>query len=1232
MTTKQATSSGKKRKIVNVHSLDGDQHVVFVDVKSKFQEVFNQIAGHLSLRETEYFGLAFKKDSEYHFIILDEKIHKLAPKQWKSGSGEGVDSQGKPLINVWFRVQFYVDQVILLREKVTRHQYYLQLKDNVLHYNHLYNEEKCFQLAAYALQADHGNYIEEKHKDGYFSPANYFPTWMLERHGVEYLAKSTPVIHQDLHNMTRNEAELRYIRSSSLPPGAHNLHFYTVRKRKTDKTCNTWLAVCAKGVDVYEDDAGYKNHISTFLWRDIGKLYFDKKRFEIRSIQSAGGRRFMYYTDCDIKSKYLLNICRSTHIFQMAIQPKLMEIQHLDNEDQKRYRESYIYSDGRDRSYFHHYPSPSKSVSGSSSNNNQRFSVISDASSNTTSGIVSDRNAVSFDDGEEHSREIMIDCPPRGAVYGTPIQSRSKFHLLSSLHSFRPSRKGSKTSPGRIPHPLDLSKPDVTCGTSPSELSPTSSNGSWRARHSENAACLIGGPVPLPSPTTPTHEGSTLSNLRRSLGRKESFSKQILLSSTDRNTSGDSAVSLTGIFSGPDKMAPLSLPHGEMVGISASSSQGSPVSISGPPSGRLSSTGGSPNISLTLSHLKKRSGPSPPSSLSFTPPTPVRDPSPMLHGSRSFGRRQDLEGVDFYKFKSSPIETHPHYKPLSSPREIGEKMGALGLPRRGSIPLGDVGEHFKPLSSPSESSKPVKVLGSPRDAINEQLDKLQASPRGGIHDLRVVHDQNIDPLYTLPSSQSLQIPQSQGMSEASSMMVYSASEPYGLKSSDHKLPDHNSNLPLYGVGPIGQYNQQQQQLLLQHQLHQQQHQQNHPQPPPSTSKKASPITEHYLLALQSSPRLPEQLSSPRGRVPDRDHLTGHGGFSRVNEELLNEQYRQYQLQQQQYHQDMWQRKKEEEQVLQQHQQQLPMDSLASTDQNLPSYTRAKTAEGNKDKEENKENLHHEAVEEREEANPGDEVKEDTRASRKPSRHHPKGVLHPELKQILGQSQAISLPLITALCNDSSLMQASRSQSGSRSSYDTSTVRSTDSRLTRFSHDTDPRRWSSCCQAAGATDTMVSVQSSRPYSWHSEHFELDAQLALPPTDHLNLTSPPNPRAVKKHCGNILENVSNVPQKMIESDPGPSSPRMINTGQVSWWDFPHSAIGSEPGSTTSWADVIPYNFSSQLSNKHSGSMSGSSQQSNQSHQHMVPHKLSSGGHRDSDSSLAHKQMMKENIGIA
>ena len=79
---------------------------------------------------------------------------------------------------------------------------------------------------------------------------------------------------------------------------------------------------------------------------------------------------------------------------------------------------------------------------------------------------------------------------------------------------------------------------------------------------------------------------------------------------------------------------------------------------------------------------------------------------------------------------------------------------------------------------------------------------------------------------------------------------------------------------------------------------------------------------------------------------------------------------------------------------------------------------------------------------------GQEVGGETEAGR---------VLHPELKQILGQSHldhAISLPLITALCNDTSLVHTSRSHSGSRSSYDTSTIRSTESRLTRLSHDTD----------------------------------------------------------------------------------------------------------------------------------------------------------------------------------
>jgi hypothetical protein len=108
----------------------------------------------------------------------------------------GVDSKSKriystaPALLVYSQVKEVVCMIVpccfthwkktngCYREKVTRHQYYLQLKDNVLQYNHVYSEEKCFQQAAYALQADFGNFVLEKHNSGYFNPALYFPHWV----------------------------------------------------------------------------------------------------------------------------------------------------------------------------------------------------------------------------------------------------------------------------------------------------------------------------------------------------------------------------------------------------------------------------------------------------------------------------------------------------------------------------------------------------------------------------------------------------------------------------------------------------------------------------------------------------------------------------------------------------------------------------------------------------------------------------------------------------------------------------------------------------------------------------------------------------------------------------------------------------------------------------------------------------------------------------------------------
>ena len=64
-------------------------------------------------------------------------------------------------------------------DKVARHHYYLQMRENVVNYGlDTLNEERAFLLASISLQTDLGNYNQDKHVHNYFNPAHYFPSWV----------------------------------------------------------------------------------------------------------------------------------------------------------------------------------------------------------------------------------------------------------------------------------------------------------------------------------------------------------------------------------------------------------------------------------------------------------------------------------------------------------------------------------------------------------------------------------------------------------------------------------------------------------------------------------------------------------------------------------------------------------------------------------------------------------------------------------------------------------------------------------------------------------------------------------------------------------------------------------------------------------------------------------------------------------------------------------------------
>ncbi|XP_033333865.1 protein expanded [Megalopta genalis] len=395
-----------------VQALPGDPLYFVVEAKSRVKEVYAQtcmLLGQQGMRDCELFGLAILSDGEYLFVDPENKLSKYAPKNWRSSHTYGLDSSGRPAFVLYFRVRYYVDTPLLLSDETTRHHYYLQLRDNVvrhgggvesLHPHHPLHEPSIvtplLTLAGLALQADLGDYSEERHRPhagpvGYCKPTDYLPPHMcLESNVLAVLAAQ----HRDNRGLSREEAELQYIREAVLLEAPLNAHLYRLRRSKNEAgPGRILLAICARGVRVYAEEETPR----VFAWNNIGKLCFDRKKFEIRAVDQPD--KLTLYSGCDDKSKLLLGLCRDTHQFSMAIAPRVNEAKRREEEERKVLRDCYM------------YPARCKlSLTARGARGDQRISVISSTSSNTTSGIVSDR--VHSED-EPDTAPASTECLPR---------------------------------------------------------------------------------------------------------------------------------------------------------------------------------------------------------------------------------------------------------------------------------------------------------------------------------------------------------------------------------------------------------------------------------------------------------------------------------------------------------------------------------------------------------------------------------------------------------------------------------------------------------------------------------------------------------------------------------------------------------------------------------------------------------------------------------------------------
>ncbi|PAV79052.1 hypothetical protein WR25_15736 isoform B [Diploscapter pachys] len=260
-------------------------------------------------------------------------------------------------------------------------------------------------MASLALKVD-----RECDCSGDFRPEQYFPLWVINERGLEYVRKNMPAACEDLKDMKRHQAMIKFATEASRQPFALNCHLYGLRRHKMDTADNAVLAINARGIEMCDIGVqGERIPLRSLCWSRVTRLSFDRKKL---TIIGSDGTKMSLYAQSDSKTRYLLELCRAVH-------QTLLVMQHL---------------------YAGKAPIPQpyqeKSV--------DRLST----SSNTTSGIASG-------DAEKDCDSLSSACDHRGQG-STSSKQRDriridsnlelKFERMQQLDSIRQERAASQSS------------------------------------------------------------------------------------------------------------------------------------------------------------------------------------------------------------------------------------------------------------------------------------------------------------------------------------------------------------------------------------------------------------------------------------------------------------------------------------------------------------------------------------------------------------------------------------------------------------------------------------------------------------------------------------------------------------------------------------------------------------------------------------------------------------------
>ncbi|XP_052794478.1 uncharacterized protein LOC128227728 isoform X3 [Mya arenaria] len=276
-----------------------DETEYFIPYKGAFkgQYVLDRAFEQLNLLEKDYFGL--------RFIDGTGQTHWLDVNKTLSSQLKGCTIP----YTFYFGVKFYPADPCKLREEITRYQFFLQVKRDILHGRLPVSFEEAAELFTFAVQSELGDYDSQDLPPGYVSEFQFVPnqTEALEEHITQ--------LHRRLGGTLPATAELKFLdKVKWLDMYGVDLHPVMDCGLFLQGEGNTeyFLGLTPTGIVVYKN----KTKVGNYFWPRITKVNFKGKVFIVR-VKDKINDEHTYAFELATKQacKHLWRCCVEHHAF-----------------------------------------------------------------------------------------------------------------------------------------------------------------------------------------------------------------------------------------------------------------------------------------------------------------------------------------------------------------------------------------------------------------------------------------------------------------------------------------------------------------------------------------------------------------------------------------------------------------------------------------------------------------------------------------------------------------------------------------------------------------------------------------------------------------------------------------------------------------------------------------------------------------------------------------------------